>query len=179
MQHGKALEALSRESLISYLRVVLCVLGLVALSAGTALSAAPVALDADGSGTAVGVPTANPNIYTVSIVVAGRSPQFGDFRALAHHVTDTTTGVISQGFVTLEFVSGDKLYGSYAGSEAATSSPAIFTASGTVTFTGGTRHFEGVTGTGSFDGELQILVVAQSGVVTERVTLHLHGRLKF
>jgi hypothetical protein len=39
-----------------------------------------VALDATGTGTAIGAPTADPNVYTVTVIAAGQSVLLGNFR---------------------------------------------------------------------------------------------------
>ena len=85
----------------------------------------------------------------------------------------------NQGTLTIDFVGGDKLFGTYVGGESPTASPDIFTAAGTVTFTGGAGRLAGASGRGTFQGELRILSISAGGIVREAVTLHLDARVKF
>ena len=144
---------------------------------------APVEADelvATGAGTAIGVPTADPNIYTVTVIAEGHSALLGKFRVRAHHFTDvsTGTGTFLDGAITFEGAHG-RLFGTYDGKEFATNSPDTFTIAGTVTFVGGTGRFVGATGEADFTGELHIIGISPGGLVREMVTLELHGTLDF
>jgi hypothetical protein len=58
---------------------VLSALLLVLLGAVVAPAKAD-SLDATGTGTAIGAPTADPNVYTVTVIAAGQSVLLGNFR---------------------------------------------------------------------------------------------------
>ena len=135
-------------------------------------------LDATGTGTAIGAPTADPNVYTVTVIVTGQSALLGNFRVRAHHFTDVSTGTFLDGVITFEGAHG-RLFGTYDGKEFATNSPDTFTIAGTVTFVGGTGRFAGATGEADFSGELHIISISRGGLVRETVTLELHGTLEF
>lgn len=135
-------------------------------------------LDATGTGTAIGVPTADPNVYTVTVIVAGQSALLGKFRVRAHHFTDVSTGTFLDGAITFEGAHG-RLFGTYVGTESPTNSQDTFTIAGTVTFVGGTGRFAGATGEADFSGELHIIGISRGGLVRETVTLELHGTLDF
>lgn len=137
-----------------------------------------VDLDATGDGTALGVPTADPYVYTVTVIAAGQSAVLGDFRVRAHHFTDVSTGTFMDGTIAFDGARG-RLFGTYTGFESSTGSPDIFTIEGTVTFTGGTGHFAGASGAATFSGELQMIAISPRGLVRETVTLELHGSLDF
>ena len=153
---------------------LLVLLGLVVAPA----VADSIDLDANGAGTAIGAPTADPNVYTVTVIATGHSAVLGKFRVRAHHFTDVSTGTFLDGAITFEGAQG-RLFGTYGGSELATGSPEIFTLAGTITFLGGTGRFAGATGEADFSGELQITGISPGGLVRETVTLELHGSLDF
>ena len=134
-------------------------------------------LDATGTGTAVGVPTADPNIYTVTVIAEGQSDLLGKFRVRAHHFTDVSTNTFLDGVITFEGAHG-RLFGTYEGSELPTG-PDTLTIAGTVTFLGGTGRFAGATGEAVFSGALQIIGFSPGGLVRETLTLVLHGTLHF
>jgi len=134
-------------------------------------------LDATGTGTAIGAPTSDPNIYTVTVIAAGHSPLLGDFRVRAHHFTDLSAVTFLDGAITFEGAHG-RLFGTYVGTELQTE-PDTLTISGTVTFLGGTGRFAGATGEADFSGELHIIGISPGGLVRETVTLELHGTLDF
>jgi hypothetical protein len=117
MRHLDALRGpLSAFAALSALLLVL--LGAVVAPA----EADSVALDATGTGTAIGAPTADPNIYTVTVIAAGRSALLGNFRVRAHHFTDVNAGTFLDGVITFEGAQG-RLFGTYDGTELPTSSP--------------------------------------------------------
>ena len=155
---------------------------LLALLGAVVAPAEADSLDATGTGTAIGAPTADPNIYTVTVIAAGHYPLplLGNFRVRAHHFTDvsTGTGTFLDGAITFEGAHG-RLFGTYDGKEFATNSPDTFTIAGTVTFVGGTGRFVGATGEADFTGELHIIGISPGGLVRETVTLELHGTLDF
>ncbi|HZV94497.1 MAG TPA: hypothetical protein VFF62_01140 [Candidatus Nitrosocosmicus sp.] len=154
--------------------LLLVLLGLVVAPA----VADSIDLDANGAGTAIGAPTADPNVYTVTVIATGHSAVLGKFRVRAHHFTDVSTGTFLDGAITFEGAQG-RLFGTYGGSELATGSPEIFTLAGTITFLGGTGRFAGATGEADFSGELHITGISPGGLVRETVTLELHGSLDF
>ena len=173
MRHLDALRgSLSAFAVFSALLLVL--LGAVVAPA----EADSVDLDANGAGTAIGAPTADPNIYTVTVIAAGHSALLGDFRVRAHHFTDVSAGTFLDGVITFEGEHG-RLFGTYEGTELATGSPDTFTIAGTVTFLGGTGRFAGATGDAEFSGALHIIGISPGGLVRETVTLELHGTLDF
>ena len=145
---------------------------------GAPAEADSVALDATGTGTAIGVPTSDPNIYTVTVIAAGHSALLGDFRVRAHHFTDLNAGTFLDGVITFEGAHG-RLFGTYEGTESAGVTPDTLTISGTVTFVGGTGRFAGATGEADFTGALHIIGISPGGLVRETVTLELHGTLDF
>src|SRR5882724_11868509 len=87
-------------------------------------------LDATGTGTAIGAPTSDPNIYTVTVIAAGHSPLLGDFRVRAHHFTDLSAVTFLDGAITFEGAHG-RLFGTYVGTELQTE-PDTLTIEGTV-----------------------------------------------
>jgi len=153
--------------------LLLALLGAV----GAPAEADSVALDATGTGTAIGVPTSDPNIYTVTVIAAGHSALLGDFRVRAHHFTDLNAGTFLDGVITFEGAHG-RLFGTYVGTELQTGLDTL-TIEGTVTFLGGTGRFAGATGEADFTGALHIIGISPGGLVRETVTLELHGTLDF
>jgi hypothetical protein len=151
---------------------------LLALLGAVVAPAEADSLDATGTGTAIGVPTADPNIYTVTVTAEGHSALLGKFRVRAHHFTDVSTNTFLDGVITFEGAHG-RLFGTYVGTELAGGSPDTLTISGTVTFLGGTGRFAGATGEADFTGELHIIGIAPGGLVRETLTLDLHGTLDF
>jgi len=149
---------------------------LIAAPAPTA--AAPIDLDADASGSALGIPTADPTIYAVTVAAVGHDPTFGVIRVGATHLTNVTTGTFVNGVITLTLAGGDKISGTYAGSEFATADPATIDVEGDVVFTGGTGAFQRAAGRGTFRGQLTIRSISPAGVVREGLTLQLDGRLR-
>ena len=173
MRHLDAFRAvLSALAALSTLLVVL--LGAVVAPA----QAESVDLDANGAGTAIGAPTTDPNIYTVTVIAAGHSALLGKFRVRAHHFTNVSAGTFADGAITFEGAHG-RLFGTYDGTELATGSPDTFTILGAVTVVGGTGRFAGATGEATFSGVLHIIGISPGGLVRETVTLELHGSLDF
>jgi hypothetical protein len=151
---------------------------LLALLGAVVAPAEAVDLVATGTGTAIGAPTADPNIYTVTVIVEGQSALLGKFRARAHHFTDLSTNTFVDGVITFEGAQG-RLFGTYEGTESPTGSPDTITIAGAVTFLGGTGRFAGATGDATFSGVLHIIGISPGGLVRETVTLVLHGTLDF
>jgi hypothetical protein len=181
MTHRRTLDPRSCASPVARARSVFgALLVTLLLGAGVATATAgSVSFVADGSGTVIGVPTADPTVYTVSLIASGQSTPLGSFRAQAHHFTDVKTGALLDGVLTRDFGSGDRLFGTYEGNEAPTTSPDIFTVAGTIRFTDGTGRLVGASGKALFEGELHIIGISPSGIVRETVTLRLQGRLGF
>jgi hypothetical protein len=162
-----------------HLQVLLGALLAVLMLASAAPAAADdFAIDADASGTALGIPTADPTLYTVTVTGVGFAPTLGHFRLQASHRTDTTTGAFLRGTLSLTLGTGEKILGTYSGHELATAQPTVSEVRGDVAFSGGTGRFAKAKGSGTFGGYLTIRSIAPDGVVRETVELQLDGSLR-
>ncbi len=149
------------------------------IAAPPAATAAQLDVDIDASGSALGVPTADPTIYTVTVAAVGLDPTLGTVRVAANHVTDVTTGTFANGVLTLTLGGGETISGTYSGTEFATADPATIDVEGDVVFSGGTGRFQRASGKGTFSGQLTIRKISPAGVVREAVTLQFDGRVRF
>jgi hypothetical protein len=131
------------------------------------------------SGEVVGTPMDETFVYyDVDVSGKGQMSSLGKVKMKAHHVTDLGTGTFLNGEIKIHG-RGGSLVGTYVGSEFPTDSPYVIGAVGTVTFTGGTGQFRGVTGSADFSGLLEIISVSEEGVVKEKFDISLDGSISF
>ena len=88
----------------------------------------------------------------------GTATHVGKYTIVNSHCVDPATGVLTDGSFTKTAANGDQLFGTYVGTSTVIQAPApvgIFGVTGTITYTGGTGRFAGITGTASMEGTLQ------------------------
>jgi len=85
----------------------------------------------------------------------GTATHIGKYDIVNSHCLNPATGALTDGRFLKTAADGDQLFGTYVGSASVIQPPApigIFGINGTITFTGGTGRFTGVTGTTTMSG---------------------------
>ena len=127
-------------------------------------------IDGTASGTATGVPTADPAVFATTIVGTGCVSKLGKATMTASHLIDSNTLAFSSGSVVFAGRK-DSIIGTYTGQFFLTLQPGIFTFSAPMLITGGTGKFEGCSGSGLITGQVT------SNVYPERFTARFSARL--
>jgi hypothetical protein len=87
----------------------------------------------------------------------GTATHVGKYTIVNSHCVDPNTGALTAGSFTKTAANGDQLFGTYVGNSSVIQPPApvgIFAVTGTLTYTGGTGRFAGITGTATMEGTL-------------------------
>jgi hypothetical protein len=108
----------------------------------------------------------------------GTATHVGKYTIENSHCVDPATGVLTDGSFIKTAANGDQLFGTYVGNSSVIQPPApvgVFAMTGTLTYTGGTGRFAGVTGTASMEGTLQADFSQQP--VTATSTLIMVGEI--
>jgi hypothetical protein len=97
-------------------------------------------------------------LLLVSLEGGGTATHVGKYTIVNSHCVDPSTGALTSGTFIKTAANGDQIFGTYTGSTTIIQPPApigIFGVTGTLTFTGGTGRFAGVTGAATMSGSLQ------------------------
>ena len=119
----------------------------------------------------------NSQLLTV-LEGGGTATHVGKYTIVNSHCLDPATGAFTGGTFTKTAANGDQLFGTYVGNSTVIQPPApvgIFGVTGTLTYTGGTGRFAGITGTASMEGTLQADFSQQP--VTATSTLIMVGEI--
>jgi hypothetical protein len=129
------------------------------------------------TGTALAYPASasDPNLFVDYVECSGTS-NLGRILAYGLHVTHADTGALQNGVLLLR-LQGGVIFGSYEGEFIPTDDPNAFLVIGTMTFTGGTGRYRGVSGNAAFNGALNILSISPQGVFAEAVQLTFAGAI--
>jgi hypothetical protein len=114
----------------------------------------------------------------VALDGGGTASHVGRYSITNSHCLDLATGVFTNGTFVKTAANGDQLFGTYSGVGTVIVPPAPigqFRVSGTLTFTGGTGRFAGLTGTASMSG-VQTTDFSLPDFPTT-VTLHMEGAI--
>jgi hypothetical protein len=87
----------------------------------------------------------------------GTATHVGRYTIVNSHCVDPVSGALTDGRFSKTAANGDQLFGTYAGNSSVIQAPApigIFAVHGTLTYTGGTGRFAGVTGSAILEGTL-------------------------
>lgn len=118
-----------------------------------------------------------PQLLTI-LEGEGTATHVGKYTIVNSHCVDPVTGALTDGSFTKTIANGEQLFGTYTGNSTVIQAPApigIFGVTGTLTYTGGTGRFTGVTGTASMEGTLTADFSQQP--VTARSTLKMVGEI--
>jgi hypothetical protein len=110
----------------------------------------------------------------------GTATHVGKYTIVNSHCLNPGTGALTNGSFVKTAANGDQLFGTYVGSASVIQPPspiAIFSVSGTVTFTGGTGRFTGATGTTTMAGT-ERADFSQTPVATQ-TTLTMLGTISY
>lgn len=117
-------------------------------------------------------------LLLVSLEGGGTATHVGKYTIVNSHCLNLSTGALTNGTFIKTAANGDQIFGTYSGSTTIIQPPApigIFGVTGTLSFTGGTGRFAGVTGTASMNGSIQS-DFSQPAVPTD-VTLVMVGSI--